>query len=139
VSGGAGGGGGGVRIGGGKAQASSPSSVRGSTNGLDNIEPEGPDYVVSPNGTAFPVPKGAAGPSPVLNQAGKLTGSAFKGGRGGTNGQVNSMRLMNPTTPRGSSPGYPNGYIKYENRDRQGVDPYTGQTIPNSISHFPIE
>ncbi len=51
------------------------------------------------------------------------------------------MRIMNPTDARGSSPGYPDGYIKYENSVQpkpQGVDPYTGKTLPNSQSHFPI-
>ena len=101
--------------------------------------PQAPDFVVSPNGTAFPVPKGSIGPSPVINPAGKITGSAFTGGNGGVNGQVDTMRMMNPTPPIGSSPGYPSGYIKYENSFGQGVDPYTGRTVPNSQSHFPIE
>ena len=48
------------------------------------------------------------------------------------------MRIMDPTPPRGASPGYPNGYIKYENMVGQGVDPYTGKTLPNSRSHFPL-
>ncbi len=99
----------------------------------------GPDFVVSPGGTAYPVPKNAAGPSDVINPAGKRTGSAFTGGKGGANGQVDTMRIMDPTPPRGKSPGYPNGYIKYENKAGQGVDPYTGRTIPNSQSHYPID
>ncbi len=95
-----------------------------------------PDFVVSPGGTAFPVPKGATGPTPVINPAGNQTGSAFTGGSGGANGQVSTMRMMNPTPPRGASPGYPNGYIKYENPSGQGVNPYTGRTLPDSQSHF---
>ena len=98
----------------------------------------GPNFVVSPSGTVFPVPSGSSGPTPVKNNSGNATGSAFTGGRGGANGQVSTMRMMNPTPPRGSSPGYPNGYIKYENCSRQGVDPYTGTTLPNSESHFPL-
>jgi len=38
-------------------------------------------------------------------------------------------------------PSSPNGYIKYENSIQpkpQGVDPYTGKTLPNSQSHYPI-
>ena len=31
---------------------------------------EGPNFVVSPNGTVFPVPEGATGPIPVINQGG---------------------------------------------------------------------
>ena len=101
-----------------------------------------PNFIVSPSGTAYPVPRGAQGPVPVINPAGKVTGSAFTGGRGGANGQVDTIRIMNPTPPRGRSPGYPNGYIKYENAASprpQGVDPYTGRTLPNSQSHFPID
>jgi len=48
------------------------------------------------------------------------------------------MRIMNPTLPSGKSPGYPNGYIKYQNKSRQGVDPYTERTLSNKDSHFPI-
>ncbi len=98
-----------------------------------------PDFVVSPGGTAFPVPKGAFGPTPVVNPNGKITGSAFTGGKGGANGQIDTMRIMNPAPPRGKSPGYPNGYIKYENKFGQGVDPYSGRTISNENSHFLID
>ena len=101
-----------------------------------------PNFIVAPGGTAFPVPKGASGPTPVFNQAGKQTGDAFTDGAGGANGQVTTMRIMDPTPSRGASPGYPNGYIKYENSalpKPQGVDPYTGKTLPNSQSHFPID
>ena len=98
-----------------------------------------PDFIVSSDGTVFPVPEGAQGPIPVVNQAGNQTGLAYTGGSGGINRQVNTMRIMDPTPPRGNSPGYPNGYIKYENRLGQGVDPYTGRTIPNSHSHFPVK
>lgn len=100
-----------------------------------------PNFIVSPGGTAFPVPRGATGPTPVINPSGNQTGVAFTGGNGGANGQVSTMRVMGPTDARGNSPGYPNGYIKYENsaqRRPQGVDPYTGKTLPNSQSHFPI-
>ncbi len=54
-----------------------------------------PDFVVSPGGTAYPVPKGAQGPTPVVNPSGKQTGSAFTDGAGGANGQVDTMRIMN--------------------------------------------
>ncbi len=33
-----------------------------------------PSFVVTPKGTAIPVPKGATGPSPVVNPAGRATG-----------------------------------------------------------------
>jgi len=102
----------------------------------------GPSFVVSPNGTVFPVPTGAVGPSPVINPAGNQTGVAFTGGSGGANGNVNTLRIMNPTAPRGASPGYPNGYAVYENgvgKGAQAVDPYTGQTLPRSQAHFPCD
>jgi RHS repeat-associated protein len=98
-----------------------------------------PDFVVSSGGTAYPVPKGAQGPKPVINPQGKQTGTAFTGGKGGANKQVDTMRSMDPTPPRGKSPGYPEGYIKYENKGGQGVDPYTGRTIPNTQSHYPLD
>jgi RHS repeat-associated protein len=101
--------------------------------------PKGPDFIVSSGGTAFPVPKGATGPRPVINPGGKQTGDAFTGGKGGENGQVATMRIMDPTSPRGSSPGYPKGYVKYENKGGQGVDPYSGRTLANKDSHFPLD
>lgn len=112
------------------------------TKVADDIPTGAPDFIVSPGGTAFPVPQGAAGPTPVINPAGNQTGVAFTGGAGGENGKVATMRIMDPTPPRGNSPGYPRGYIKYENSASpkpQGVDPYTGKTLPNSKSHFPID
>jgi hypothetical protein len=75
----------------------------------------------------------------VVNRGGKTTGSAFTGGKGGSNRTVDTMRVMNPTPARGKSPGYPKGYIKYENKSGQGVDPYTGRTLPQKDSHFPID
>ena len=96
-----------------------------------------PNFAVSSGGTAFPIPAGARGPFPVVNPGGRVTGSSFTGGSGGANGQVCNARFMDPTPSRGSSPGYPNGYVKYENSAGQGVDPYTGRTLPNSQSHYP--
>lgn len=98
-----------------------------------------PDFIVSPSGITFPVPKGARGPIDVINKAGKKTGSAFIGGKGGSNQSVSNMRLMNPTSPKGRSPGYPKGYIKYENKNGQGVNPYTGRTLAEEESHFTLE
>src|SRR5207253_10484634 len=98
-----------------------------------------PDFIVTPGGTAFPVPKGATGAVPVINRVGDRTGTAFTGGRGGANGQVDTIRMMNPTAARGRSPGYPHGYITYQNAGKQGVDPYTGRTGPRDETHFPID
>ena len=55
---------------------------------------KGPDFIVSPGGTAFPIPKGATGPASVVNLRGKTTGSAFTCGRGGENGDVDTIRIM---------------------------------------------
>lgn len=95
-----------------------------------------PNFVVTPGGTAFPVPTGATGPVPSINPAGNVTGAKFEGGSGGANGQVASMRIMDP------NPSNPTGYIKYENNASptpQGVDPYTGRTVSPDKAHFPID
>jgi len=97
-----------------------------------------PSFIVDVKGTAYPVPKGATGPTPVVNPAGKVTGSAFTGGTGGTNGQVSTMRIMNSTPARGSAPSYPGGYIKYENAQGQGVNPTSGRTGSNANTHIPL-
>jgi hypothetical protein len=46
---------------------------------------------------------------------------------------------MDPTPPKGKSPGYPNGYVKYQNKAKQGVNPHTGRTAANKDNHFPIK
>lgn len=99
----------------------------------------GPDFVVTSKGAAVPIPKGATGPNPVINQGGKTTGHAYIGGKGGTNKQVDTVRIMDPTQPRGKSPGYPKGYVKYENRLGQGVDATSGRTLSNKNSHIPLD
>ncbi len=66
-------------------------------------------------------------------------GVMFTGGQGGTNGQVSTMRIMNPTLPKGASPGYPNGHIIYNNNSNQPVDPYSGRTISDADAHYPIK
>ena len=85
----------------------------------------GPNFVVTPSGTAYPVPRGATGPSPANNGR----GIQFQGGSGG-NGldpRVTGFRFMDPITS-GPYP-YPNGYGSYNNASGQTVNPYTGQTI----------
>lgn len=94
--------------------------------------------MVDPSGQAFPVPNGATGPTPVINHAGNTTGSAFTGGAGGANGQVATMRIMDPRAAIGNAPAYPNGYVTYSNAGRQAVNPYTGQTLPKTAAHYPI-
>ena len=54
---------------------------------------------------------------------------------------VSTTRVMNPHAAERSESLLSQGYVKYENAavpKPQGVDPYTGKTLPNSRSHFPI-
>ncbi|WP_198949148.1 RHS repeat-associated core domain-containing protein [Lottiidibacillus patelloidae] len=83
-----------------------------------------PDFIVSPVGTAIPVPKGAKGPGPVENGLGFL----YKGGSGGNvlNNAVKGVRIMEPTWR------YPTGYASYFNKSNQAVNPITGRTIGKS-------
>ncbi|MBU1088158.1 MAG: hypothetical protein KKD05_11670 [Candidatus Omnitrophica bacterium] len=91
-----------------------------------------PDFVVSSDGTVYPVPKGAIGPTAVINESRNITGAAFTGGKGGTNGQVSTMRIMDATLRA------PKGYIKYSNGYNQGVNPYTGRTGSFAETHYNI-
>ncbi len=79
---------------------------------------------------------------PVISPtSGNRIGTAFTGGKGGANSQVDAIRIMDPTPPRGASSGYPNGYITYQNARTppQAVNPYTGRTVPPDQAHFPID
>ena len=83
------------------------------------------------NGPAIPVPAGSS-QGPIINPGGMTTGFGYTGGSGGGNGlhpKVTSVRIMNPTQPRGPSPGYPNGYVNYMNQYGQSIHPYAGQTL----------
>ncbi len=96
-----------------------------------------PDFIVSPGGTAFPVPKGAIGPFPA--DSGK--GFKFTGGAGGhgLSPEASGVRLMDPTTT--GKYQYPTGYGSYQNAVGQTINPYTGQTISKSNPwwHVPAE
>ena len=48
---------------------------------------------------------------------------------------------MDPTPPKGPSPGYPNGYVNYSNAAGQSVNPYTGKTIGKADPwwHMPVD
>jgi RHS repeat-associated protein len=115
-----------------KPTAVAESGVEGGAAGA--TPKSAPNYLVDGKGTAYPVPEGSVGPSPV--ESGK--GVQFTGGRGGANGQVTDMRIMDATPAKGKVPGYPEGYIKYTNAQGQGVNPYTGQTGSKPATHFPI-
>jgi len=97
----------------------------------------GVNFLVTKQGVAFPIPAGARGPLPIPG------GVEFQGGSGG-NGldpRVSGFRFMDPVT-RGNY-SYPDGYGTYNNEDangvRQGVNPITGRTVPNSdpMRHIP--
>lgn len=108
-------------------------AVKPSTN-------KAPDFIIGPKGTAYPMPKGATGPEPLLNNAGKQTGVKFEKVSGNT---VTRVRVMDPVPPRGKAPAYPDGYIKYEKQmpqgGWQGIDPRTGKPGRPENVHFNIE
>jgi RHS repeat-associated protein len=119
-----------------KISLSSSVTEESSVVSLSNLESRlaAPNFLVDSKGTAYPVPEGSVGPVPV--NSGK--GIQFVEGKGGANGQVANMRVMDATPPKGNAPGYPEGYIKYTNVQGQGVNPYTGQTGSKANTHFPI-
>jgi hypothetical protein len=89
----------------------------------------------------IPVPHGASGPHPVRSGA----GFQYTGGRGGSglHPNVSGVRIMDPTPPKGPSPGYPHGYVNYFNAAKptaQSVHPYTGRTLSKGDPywHIPI-
>ena len=98
-----------------------------------------PDFVVTPNGNIIPIPVGAIGPIDVTNKSGKVTGFAYIGGADGANLQVDGIRIMDPVPARGHSPGYPYGYVKYENSSGQAVDFVTGRTGSREDTHIPLD
>jgi RHS repeat-associated protein len=108
-----------------------------------NVLPSsGSTFVVSPGGDAIVVPEGASGPVPNINQGGTTTGFGYTGGSGGPglDPRVSNVRIMDPTLPNGPSPGYPAGYVNYQNALGQSVNPFTGQTIApnNPLWHIPL-
>lgn len=108
-----------------------------------NVLPSsGNRFLVGPGGDAIIVPRGASGPVPIINQGGRTTGFGFTGGSGGLglDSRVSNVRIMDATLPRGPSPGYPAGYVNYQNIGGQSVNPFTGQTIApnNPLWHMPL-
>ena len=90
----------------------------------------GPDFIVTSQGDAIPIPKQAIGPTSV--RTGK--GFQYTGGSGGHgfDPRTSRVRIIDPTPPRGASPGYPAGYVSYSNARGQPIEPYTGHTISRS-------
>jgi hypothetical protein len=105
---------------------------RGAARGISKA----PDFIVSPGGTVFVVPKGASGPFPVAS--GK--GFQYTGGSGGSglNPKAADLRIMDPVTS--GKYQYPTGYGSYGNaaNPSQTINPYTGKTIAPSDSWWHI-
>lgn len=104
--------------------------------------PNTPSFLGQSSGPAISVPEGAVF-TPIVNPGGKITGFGYTGGTGGGNGlssKVTAIRIMDPTLPRGPSPGYPNGYVNYMNASGQAVNPLSGQTVARSSPwwHLPL-
>lgn len=100
------------------------------------LKPQGatkPTFIVDADGVAYPVPKDASGPLPVNNGQ----GFQYAGGKGGANGQVANLRIMDQKPATGNAPAYPNGYVKYENAQRQAVNGYTDKTLSRQEAHIP--
>jgi len=97
-------------------------------NGQSSSVSQAPDFVVSPGGTIYPIPKGATGP--FLLGGGR--GMTYTGGSGGMclDPRVANFRYMSPTTT-GKYP-YPTGRGTYTNIGGQTVNPLTGQTVAPS-------
>jgi RHS repeat-associated protein len=89
----------------------------------------GPDFIVTPTGKTFIVPKGAVGPLPT-----RASGFQFVGGAGGNglNSRVTGLRFMDPNSNQGFRASYMNNL-------GQTVDPNTGRTILRSdpLAHIP--
>ncbi len=110
----------------------------GGAGGGGGPTPPSPNFVVTPGGDAVIVPEGAEGPIPTDNGR----GFQFVDGSGGSglHAATSNVRIMDPTEPRGPSPGYPNGYANYQNGNNQTVNPFSGRTLPPSDpwAHMPF-
>ena len=114
-------------------------SLRHQEPSVDAAEPAsttGPDFVVTWQGDAIPIPQQATGPTPVRN--GK--GFQYTGGSGGHgfDPRTAHVRIMDPTPPRGTSAGYPAGYVSYSNARGQPIEPYTGRTLSRRDARWHI-
>jgi hypothetical protein len=91
--------------------------------------------VIGSNGEHLPLPAGASG-TPV--STGKGFTYDIPSGTEGLDPRVVKVRVMNPVTT--GKYQYPNGYVVYENKAGQSVNPLTGQTVSNAdpYNHIPI-
>ncbi len=117
----------------GKSSANASSAAKGASQNCGTCST--PDYVVSPGGTVYPIPQGAAGPTPARSGS----GGQYQGGSGGNglNPRATGFRYMDPTTS-GKNP-YPSGRGVYNNETGQTINPITGRTIDPSdpMAHIP--
>lgn len=97
----------------------------------------GPNFIGQESGPSIAVPEGATGPYPTRGNGFQYTGGS---GGNGLDSSVSNVRVMDPTAPRGPSPGYPNGYVSYSNGSGQAVNPVTGATLnpKDPWWHFPL-
>jgi len=88
------------------------------------IPSRAPDFVVTPNGEAIPVPSGATGPTPT-----RAPGFQYTGGSGGhgLDSRTTGVRIMDGNANQGPR-------AVYMNQQGQTVNPATGRTVPNSNS-----
>ena len=113
-------------------------AAEGAEAAVQSIEDIPATMIGQESGPSIVVPEGATGPTPAWNGA----GAQYTGGRGGPglSPRVSGLRIMEPTLPKGPSPGYPSGYGSYFNANGQTVNPLTGQTIARSDAwwHIPL-
>jgi RHS repeat-associated protein len=138
-------GGGGVSVGGTGAGGGAGGGATGGTppSSGTNIGPRPlrAEFAASENGEVFPIPRGA-----TIGPAASGRGIVYRGGPGGPalNDRVTGLRIMDPTPPKGPSPGFPGGYANYgretPGQPWQSVNPFTGRTISKNDPwwHWPI-
>ncbi|GAB6010286.1 RHS repeat domain-containing protein [Dysgonomonas reticulitermitis] len=90
------------------------------------------NFVVTPQGEAIPIPKGAVGPT----SPNKGTGMVYQGGKGGygMDSRTTGVRIMDANSNQGKR-------VNYMNQSGQTVDPKTGKTISNKDprGHIPLK
>lgn len=95
------------------------------------VPSKGPDFIVTPNGTAHRVPSAATGPTST-----RAPGMQFQGGSGGNglDSKVTGVRLMDQTSHHPAR-------VVYMNKTGQTVSPTTGRTIPRNHpeAHIPLD
>lgn len=100
----------------------------GAVRGQSASQSRGPSFVAASDGTVFPVPRGAIGPTPT-----RAPGMQFTGGSGGhgLDPRVSGVRFMDANANQGAR-------AVYMNQTGQTVDPLTGRTVPPSdpAAHF---